>query len=199
MMSKLKFIIADKSFLVRRGLVCTIEEFESFEVVRELDNEKSLFKAIAKLSPDFVIINLNFYKSLRLKEFNSLTKKNKTKIIKLIDKNKDDVFFNETDYYIDINDSKSNIINQIKDITEQFLKSEKTSKNSILSNREKDVLRHIALGLTNKEVADKLFISIHTVVSHRKNITKKLDIHTVSGLTIYAILNKIIDIESSKS
>jgi len=51
------------------------------------------------------------------------------------------------------------------------------------------------LGLTNQEVAEKLFISVHTVMTHRKNITKKLGIKTVSGLTVYALLNKVIEIQ----
>ncbi|OYT15287.1 MAG: hypothetical protein B7C24_13760 [Bacteroidetes bacterium 4572_77] len=64
-----------------------------------------------------------------------------------------------------------------------------------LSDREMDVLRDVALGKTNKEIADDLFISSHTVITHRKNITRKLGIKTVSGLTVYAILNKIIQME----
>ena len=197
LMNKVTFIIANKSFIVRRGLVLTIEEIPNLEVVKEIDNERSFFRDINKLRPHFVIINYDFYKSLDVIDFNSIIKKNKSKIIKLIDKNKDHNFLNGVDYCLDINDAKCNIINQIKDIVTPFLKTEKTNTNSsALSNREKDVLRYIALGLTNKEVADKLFISIHTVVSHRKNITKKLDIHTVSGLTIYAVLNKIIDIKN---
>jgi len=62
-----------------------------------------------------------------------------------------------------------------------------------LTEREIDVLRQIALGKTNKEIADELCISIHTVISHRKNITEKLGIKSISGLTVYAILNNLID------
>ena len=54
----------------------------------------------------------------------------------------------------------------------------------------------VALGNSNKEIAEKLFISIHTVISHRKNITEKLGIKSISGLTVYAILNKLIDTNS---
>jgi DNA-binding CsgD family transcriptional regulator len=63
---------------------------------------------------------------------------------------------------------------------------------SQLSEREIEILKLIALGYTNKEIGDKLFISIHTVITHRKNITSKLGIKTIAGLTVYAILNKII-------
>ncbi len=65
-----------------------------------------------------------------------------------------------------------------------------------LSDRERDILVQIVKGLSNKEIADVLFISPHTVITHRKNITRKLNIHSTAGLTIYAIVNKLVDINS---
>lgn len=65
----------------------------------------------------------------------------------------------------------------------------------VLSEREKEIVCCIVRGMTNKEVAEKLFISINTVLTHRKNISRKLDIHSVSGLTIYAIVNQLVNIE----
>lgn len=64
---------------------------------------------------------------------------------------------------------------------------------STLTVREIEILEQVALGLSNKEIADKLFISSHTVITHRKNITEKLGIKSISGLTVYAILNNILD------
>lgn len=65
-----------------------------------------------------------------------------------------------------------------------------------LSDRERDVLVLVAKGYTNKEIASELFISPHTVISHRKNIVHKTGIRSVAGLTVYAVLNKLIDSES---
>ena len=65
-----------------------------------------------------------------------------------------------------------------------------------LSDREKDVLIQVVRGLSNKEIADVLCISTHTVISHRKNIARKLNIHSSAGLTIYAIVNKLIDLNT---
>lgn len=65
-----------------------------------------------------------------------------------------------------------------------------------LSDRERDVLIQVVRGLSNKEIADVLCISMHTVVTHRKHITRKLNIHSTAGLTIYAIVNHLIDLNS---
>lgn len=73
-------------------------------------------------------------------------------------------------------------------------KKEATKVTPILGEREKEIICHIAKGLTNKQIADKLFISTHTVATHRRNICAKLDIHTSSGLTLYAIVHNLIEI-----
>ncbi|MBQ1859323.1 MAG: helix-turn-helix transcriptional regulator [Paludibacteraceae bacterium] len=65
-----------------------------------------------------------------------------------------------------------------------------------LSDRERDVLIQVVRGLSNKEIANVLFISTHTVISHRKNITRKLNIHSTAGLTVYAIVNHLVDLNS---
>ena len=62
-----------------------------------------------------------------------------------------------------------------------------------LGKRETEIIAYIARGLSNKEIADKLCISVHTVTTHRRNICQKLEIHSPAGLTVYAILNNIID------
>ncbi|MDL2223369.1 helix-turn-helix transcriptional regulator [Bacteroidales bacterium OttesenSCG-928-M11] len=64
-----------------------------------------------------------------------------------------------------------------------------------LTTREKEIIVCIIKGLSNKQIAEQLCISTHTVISHRKNITQKLQIHSAAGLTIYAIVNKLVDIE----
>lgn len=67
-----------------------------------------------------------------------------------------------------------------------------------LSEREREIVACIVRGMTNKEVAARLFISVNTVLTHRKNISRKLDIHSVSGLTIYAIVNGIVKLDEIK-
>ena len=65
-----------------------------------------------------------------------------------------------------------------------------------LSAREKEILVCVARGMLNKEIADYYNISVYTVITHRKNITRKTGIKTVAGLTVYALLNNLIDYSS---
>ncbi|MBQ9357462.1 MAG: helix-turn-helix transcriptional regulator [Prevotella sp.] len=67
-----------------------------------------------------------------------------------------------------------------------------------LSDREKDVIIGVVQGLQNKEIADRLCLSVNTVITHRRNIARKLQIHSPAGLTIYAIVNGLVDISSVK-
>ena len=69
------------------------------------------------------------------------------------------------------------------------------NKLEVLSEREKDIIICVAKGMNNKEIADYLYLSVHTVTTHRRNISNKLQIHTTAGLIIYAIANKLVNIE----
>jgi DNA-binding CsgD family transcriptional regulator len=75
-------------------------------------------------------------------------------------------------------------------------KPERANQTSLLSEREIEVLKAIVQGHSNKEIADMLCISINTVITHRKNITDKLSIKTIAGLTVYAIMNNYISLDS---
>lgn len=69
---------------------------------------------------------------------------------------------------------------------------------SLLSEREKDIVREVARGKVNKEIADGLCISVHTVATHRRNISSKLNIHSTAGLAIFAIIHHLVDIDQVK-
>jgi len=96
---------------------------------------------------------------------------------------------------IHINESKSSIVTKIKQSALSFKSHSNKGEDSDLSKRELDVLKLLTKGYSNKEIADKLFISTHTVISHRKNLSEKTGIRSASGLTMYAVLKKIIDID----
>ncbi|MGI6233303.1 MAG: LuxR C-terminal-related transcriptional regulator [Prevotella sp.] len=86
----------------------------------------------------------------------------------------------------DVSVKISTMLNKASDTQEQ------------LSEREKEVIVALVQGMTNKEIAEHLFISINTVITHRRNIARKLQIHSPAGLTIYAIVNNLVDISNVK-
>ena len=123
---------------------------------------------------DTLMANLSFF----------LPRKNKTIVVTRGNKDVEDI------QTLNIKASENDIINRLNHILEVAKKDEKS--NEALSSREIEVLRLIASGKINKEIALELDISINTVLTHRKNITSKLGIKSVSGLTFYAMMNGII-------
>jgi DNA-binding CsgD family transcriptional regulator len=100
------------------------------------------------------------------------------------------IAFSET---INLSDSDKIILRKLERLVGQVRRQPTDDlQNEDLSDREKDVLRLVALGMTNREIGEKLFISAHTVITHRKNITAKLGIKTIAGLTMYALINQLL-------
>ena len=94
---------------------------------------------------------------------------------------------------IEINEDAEKINNQLTDALNSFTEPAESSELYELSDREREVLVELSKGLSNKEIADKLHISVHTVITHRKNIIKKTGIKSVAGLTVYAMLNNLME------
>ena len=80
-------------------------------------------------------------------------------------------------------------------VQEKPVGEEEKPTEDVLSDREREIVHCVVCGLSNKQIAEQLFISLNTVLTHRKNIARKLNIHSVAGLTIYAIVNKIVNID----
>lgn len=103
----------------------------------------------------------------------------------------------EFDATIGIDDAPTTIIEKLRDAVATAAKRldcQNIDKQE-LTKREKEILAYVVKGLTNKEIGEKLCISIHTVISHRKNIVHKTGIKTVSGLLMYALFNDIVTAE----
>ncbi|HAF27621.1 MAG TPA: hypothetical protein DCG75_01100 [Bacteroidales bacterium] len=195
-MSKTSFIIIEKSYLIRKGMASLIEKIPNTSLIHQFDNEDDI-KSLDHLEADFIILNPDLLSTNVLKAIKKI--KNNTQLVSISDAaisiSKDIDWAGS----IFIEDSQNTILNKLNTLIgnrgSTKIKSELPEE---ISKREADILKNIALGFSNKEIADKLFISAHTVVTHRKNITRKLGIKTVPGLTIYAILNKIIDINDTE-
>lgn len=195
-MNSRSVIIAENSWLIRKGLAGGIEEMDvkagiyECQDLEELRDKLSVFYIhYVFINPD--ILNDNYSALLELKaEYSSLI------FIGLVtgDNIKYDRFF---DHIIQLNAGKSEITKKLDTIFRQEGQTAATA-NTGLSEREKSILTLVARGRTNQEIADELFISTHTVISHRKNITRKLGIKTVAGLAVYAVINNLADANDLK-
>jgi len=187
-----RVIICEASDIIVNGLSEIIDSMEQFDVVSHLDSPERLSEKILASNANILIINpalLGFnnreFISQLGKEHPQLT------IIALVATYLDHSMLSPYNGVIELYDTRAKIISKMN----EFAQSE-TTKNTDdveLSKRETDVLIAVAKGMMNKEIADQMNISIHTVISHRKNITRKTGIKSVSGLTVYALLNNLID------
>jgi len=107
----------------------------------------------------------------------------------------DDEQKKQYDALIGLNDDPVLIVRKLRESLDSRQDNPETEEYD-LSAREKEILVCVAKGMLNKEIADACNLSIHTVITHRKNITRKTGIKTVAGLTVYALLNNLIDSSS---
>ncbi|NOZ48241.1 MAG: response regulator transcription factor [Chlorobi bacterium] len=191
MTHKIKIILADRSPIILKGLKNLLNDFSLIDIIKEADNWEFAVRSVNKNTPDYLIFNSNLLNNSNSKKLSSHFN-NKVKLISIYNVPIPENIKAQCFYSININSNEEELIKNFKhalEIPKIIIKKE----SSELSNREKAVVRCIALGMTNKEIADTLFISTHTVIAHRKNITKKLAIKTVSGLTVYALLNELVN------
>ncbi len=156
---------------------------------------ENIIRLVNKHQPDFLIFNYSLLeKNIRINLNSLFNSELNTKFIVVHNEPIPEYITAQCISSINIKSEELDIKNALKKSLIVDNKNE-VKVSSSLSDREKTVVRCVSLGMTNKEIADSLFLSAHTVIAHRKNITKKLGIKTVSGLTVYAIINKLVKFE----
>jgi Response regulator containing a CheY-like receiver domain and an HTH DNA-binding domain len=189
--------IVEPSHIIYEGLSNIFLKAKQHYRIYRFESIAELSSSIIKDDFEIIIINPTFLLTNK-QEFGSI-KKNLQKafwvgiIYSFFDKKIIDLF----DSVIQISDHPDVIENGVNKLLNSDCRAGRSTSSESLTEREKDVLIQLVSGMANKEIADKLNISIHTVVSHRKNITQKTGIKSQSGLTIYAISNKIISLDNN--
>jgi len=191
-MKSVQLVIFTESFIINKGLEFIFKKIRGLTVTAIVDNEKDLLVINNNKEVNFVLASDRMFNSS--KELIKIYKTDNSKTWGLINTENSQVngLYN-FDLILSILDSESKTISQIQDYQNRISEHSDDSE-QYLSKREKDILKQVALGLTNSQIGEKLFISQHTVVTHRKKITAKLGIKTISGLTVYALLNNLIEI-----
>lgn len=185
--------IAETSYVIRKGLVYALSQLPMVAKVVELKEQEDIPYQLNILAPDALIINpMLLSHGLKQDNRQQLKLSKETPLIALVYNLIDERFYNSYNGIIRINDSESKIEEVI---SKCFNETKLNSDQEELSDREKDILISVVKSMSNKEIAEYYNISIHTVITHRRNIVRKLGIHSASGLTVYAILNKFVDIK----
>jgi DNA-binding NarL/FixJ family response regulator len=210
-MEKKRIVIAEDHTILRQGLKALLKSNDSLEVVGEAEDGLEAIRCVEKKNPDLLLLDLNMPRMDGISVIKEVKKRHpETKIIVL-------TMHMQEEYILEAfrsgaqgyclkassHDELNMAINSVlsgkfyvspeisEKVLEGFLEGQKNIKKKsswdILTQREKEVLKLVGEGYQNKEIADYLFISVKTVEKHRANIMEKLDLHSASALTSYAI------------
>lgn len=192
-----KIIVAETAPIILRGIVQCLVNIKDFRSsVIEVDSKDSLMGAISSEFIDLLIINPTFGGLLHPEEVRKTSLNSEIKIfaIEISKLSKSTLALYED--HLHVTDELAEISYKVRNSMHE--NPNEIEEKGNLSSREKEIISFVVKGLTNNEIADKLFLSVHTVMTHRKNIARKLQIHSATGLTIYAIVNKIVDLSEIK-
>lgn len=196
--SSLKIAIADPSVIVRSGLVVALKRIPSLHLqIFEIASIDLVSNYLRLHKPDLLIINPSFWGTMdvqKLKDENDLPD---LKCFALLSAMLDENLLKVYDDRITLYDTVEQLGGKLQKVIDADPETDDEEMGS-LSQREKEILVCVVKGLTNKEIAQALFLSTHTVITHRRNIARKLEIHSTAGLTIYAIVNKLVELDEIK-
>ena len=184
----------EPSPIVSAGLASYFDDINQVSIVSQLDRIDRMEEKLAAYNPDILIINPLLIAYDTNEHFLKICRDFSNVIpVALVTSYVDASILKQFKDVIEINDSKQKVVSKIFNLLSDNKLTQDKPESVELSNRETDVLVALVKGLTNKEISDKLYISVHTVITHRKNIVRKTGIKSVSGLTVYALLNNLVD------
>ena len=208
---KIRIVIAEDHTILREGLQALLLSHSEFDIVGEAEDGQAAIRCVEKLEPDLVLMDLSMPRMDGISAINDIKKRYpKIKIIALtVHKTEEYIlaaFKAGADGYILKDATHNELIMAIKSVIDDrqylspgvsekviqgYLEGKKTLKTEsswdTLSLREKEVLKMIAEGYKNKEIAEFLCVSLKTVENHRANLMKKLDLHNAAALTVFAM------------
>lgn len=196
MSKRIHIIIAEPSEIIRCGVVSILQQILTLNIdIAEIGDISTLASYSFKQIPDVLIVNPSHLGLFHPSQLKMNIGNESLKIIALQNSFTEQNMLQNYDEVISIYDSQEAIKNKICAVTQR---KEEVEEKKELSVREKEIIVCVVKGMTNKMIADTLYLSTHTVIAHRRNIASKLQIHSPSGLTIYAIVNKLVDLSEIK-
>ena len=207
-MEILRIAVAETSVIVRSGVVSVLKRLPDVQVSPvEVASPDALESCIHMHTPDILLVNPSFGGWFNVDEFRADAVHLPVKCIALNCNITNTSILQSYDESITLHEDIESLQEKILRITSSTCDTDSidekdssllTNETEQLSQREKEIVTCVVKGMTNKEIADRLFLSIHTVNTHRRNIARKLEIHSAAGLTIYAIVNKLVELSDVK-
>jgi len=215
---KIRVLVADDHHLVRAGIVSLLASQDDIEVVGEASNGKEAVEKAKSLLPDIVLMDITMPMMDGIKASGQVARVSPaTRVLVLTQYEQEEyirrVMSSGVSGYI----LKSSLVDDLttairtvhsgkrfvtpavsEKLVDAYIKNTTTPRGPKaavqLTNRETEILQHVAEGLSNLQIASKLCISVRTVEFHRTNIMEKLGVHETASLVKYAIVNKLIDL-----
>lgn len=198
-MTSKKILLVIPSVIAARGLESILSDLGGFEVAGILrDLSQSSQTRLRSLKADVIVLDPSVFDHEGRTHLRSrLGELSDAAFVGFQSGLMSEEVLRQFDETISLYDEPSDVIRKLRSASAREQAPGKTDgQEEQLSAREKEVLVCVAKGMLNKEIADKLNLSIYTVITHRKNITRKTGIKTVAGLTVYALLGGLIDTSS---
>jgi len=217
---KINIILADDHQIFRDGIKSLLSDESNLEIIGEASNGDELLSLLKTISPDILILDVTMPKITGIELTKIITEQYPDIRILILSMHKNEEYvisamINGAKGYLPKDTSRKELLDAInsiangeeylgKLISSSILKSyikksssgfDRLNKDEQLTSREIEIIELIGKGFSNKEIADKLFISVRTVDSHKNHIMCKLKLRTTAELIIYGIKNKIIEIE----
>lgn len=219
-MEKIKIVLVDDHQLVRDGIKALLSDVSYVDIIGEAADGYELFEKLKVLEPDIVILDISLPKISGIEVIKNIKRDHPAiKVLMLSMYTNEDFIFNSIKAgakgYLPKNTTRKELLDALSEIKlgneyfsetiksiilKNYLKKAKSGdkptdrKEDALTTREVEVLKLVAEGFTNTEIADRLFISIRTVESHKNHIMQKLDLNTTADMVKFAIKNKIVEI-----
>lgn len=195
----IRIAIAESSVIIRGGIVTALKRLPNIRIQPvELLSGEAVYDCMNSQSPDILIVNPSFEGIFDVTKFRETYSDQRMHIVALVTTIHNDSLLAKYDDVISIFDDLDSLRNKILKLQNLPGTDEVEEVQEQLSQREKEIVVCVVKGMTNKEIAEQLFLSVHTVITHRRNISRKLQIHSASGLTIYAIVNKLVKLSDVK-
>jgi DNA-binding NarL/FixJ family response regulator len=188
-----KIAIVEPSIIIRSGILSVLHRLNTIQMdVFEVTDIAHLKSSLSWQKTDILIVNPLVMGIFSLGQIKKEMSNPQTKCVALQSSLSDATVLKAYDEVISIYDSAEQINEKL---TKLISEPEEEKKIESLTLREKEIIVCVIKGMTNKQIAEKLHLSSHTVISHRRNIAVKLQIHSTAGLTIYAIVNKLVALD----